>query len=481
MKRYSLTRRLIAIVLTVELLFAAGLTAIALLYERQQHLRTFDVMVRGRADSLLGAVQDAEDEADNVMLDPKTLDLQPQDLYEVRQDPDHTLGRSQRWTPLLAQALREGHRGTDFHFAGKVYRGQILHGTRYIDQEDNNPGIARPVTIFYAAPLRPVEEALLSATKFLVISNSLLLIATAAVLWLLMRRGIAPLRDLEQAAAAISSSSWQFRAPPSAHQIEELAVLAEALEAAMRRVEHSFRQQQRFLHDAAHELKTSVSIVKSSLQLLSSRSRSREEYALGLAVCVSDLVRLEDLVQRMLMLARLEQPTPAGDLAGETNVSESLTEVATQLGPNAELRGVTLQVDAGNQITASISHEDFSVLSTNLAMNALQNTPPGGSVMLRLGCVDNNAKLEVIDTGKGIAPEDLPHVFDRFYRGDLSRSRRTGGSGLGLSICKAIVDLRQGSISVASQPASGTHVTVLLPRTPSAAESRLQETFSQQG
>ncbi|MGC2160291.1 MAG: HAMP domain-containing sensor histidine kinase [Silvibacterium sp.] len=477
MKTYSLSRRLIVTVLLVETLLALCTTGIALLYERHQHMRTFDVMLRGRADSLLGAVQDAEDEADNVMLAPKSLDLQREDLYQVREPSGRVLGQSPEWNGQLDDDFREGRHGHNFRFLGHAYRGIVLRGVRQVDQSDDKPGIARPVIIDYAAPLTPVWRAMTDAARFLLLSNFLVLLLTGITIYFLLRRGMAPLEVLAAQAAAMAPPSWEFEAPEQALAVAELAVLARALEAAMRRLGDSFNQQRTFVNDAAHELKTAVTIVKSSLQLLDSRPRSLDEYRCGLASCLADCARLEDLVQKLLTLARLEQSS-AGELAssGHTDLSESLRTIAAQMDPLATLREINLKLTLEDNLQVLLPREECENLAFNLTLNALQHTPRGGGVTLRAATAEGTVRMEIEDTGEGIDPNDLPFIFNRFYRGDRSRARTSGGTGLGLAICKAIVDAYGGKIEIASEPGRGTRVSVVLPE--AAAPAHLHAIFS---
>jgi signal transduction histidine kinase len=480
MKPYSLTRRLVVTVLLVELVLAAAATGLALLYERQQNLHSFDLMLRGRADSVLGAVQDAEDANDSVMLDAKALDLSQGDLYEVRNESGRVIGSSPKWDKQIEHEVGAQGKSHDFRWNGRWYRGFALHGVRQIDADDKSPGIARPVVIFYASSLKPFWVAMSHAAKFLVISNFLILLFTAGTLLILLRRGMAPLQELAGAAAKISSNSLRFRAPPNAFAVEELAVLAHALESAMSRMERAFLQQQVFVHDAAHELKTAVSIVKSSLQLLTSRKRTAADYERGLETCLSDCARMEDLVQKLLLLARTDEPREGTTFAAKTDVSDCLREVASQMRPLASVRGVDLIVQTVEGAAARIAYDDCSTLAINLTLNALQHTPAGGQVTLQARVQNGTAGFEVEDNGEGISAEDLPRIFDRFYRGDPSRSRNTGGAGLGLAICKALVEATGGEIQITSEVGRGTTVAVMLP---SADEQRiapsLQETFSE--
>ncbi|MDR5729078.1 MAG: HAMP domain-containing sensor histidine kinase [Terriglobia bacterium] len=464
MKTYSLTRRLIVTVLLVETLLAICTTGVALLYERHQHLQTFDVMLRGRADSLLGAVQDAEDNSDNVMLAPNSIDLRRDDLYQVREPSGRVLGQSPQWDNQLQGQFSESVRGKNFRFRNHKYRGLVLHGVRQVDQNNDHPGISRPVIIDYAARLKPIEHDLADAGRFLLLSNSLVLLLTGIALYFLLRRGMAPLESLAAQAAAISPPSWDFQAPQQTLAVSELAVLARALESSMRKLADSFNQQRTFVNDAAHELKTAVTIIKSSLQLLDSRPRSVEEYRRGLQSCLVDCERLEELVLKLLTLARLEQ-SAVSELAprGQTNLSEALREIAIQLDSLATLRGIRVQLNLNENVDALLPPEECETLAFNLVLNALQHTPSGGNVTLSTEATETTARMTIEDTGEGIDPADLPFVFNRFYRGDRSRARTTGGTGLGLAICKAIVDAYGGTIEIRSEPGRGTRLCVTVP------------------
>lgn len=470
MKRpYSLTRRLVVTVLLLEMALALSTAATTLLYDRRQRLRTFDIMLGGRADSLLGAVQDAEDAGDNVMLDSKALDLGGDDLWEVRYPSGRIVASSPHWVPAMEAGFDPNGGGRNFRLPGpwrqgQDYRGVLLHGVRQIDQGDSSPGISRPVIIFYASSLRPFTHSMAEAANFLLIANSLLMLLTGAVLFFVVPRGLKPLEELCGAAAAITPRSWEFRAPASALEVKELSVLAKALDSAMLRLQQSVRQQQTFVDDAAHELKTAVTVVKSSLQLLGSRPRSAGEYAAGLETCLADCERMEELVQRMLLLARFERfDTAAEGLPGAADLSCRVREACLQAETMAELRGVRLLVETSASALVPLPPEACDTLAANLIVNALQHTPHGGEVRVRVEVNAGAATLTVEDTGCGISPGELPRVFERFYRGDPSRSRRTGGTGLGLAICKAIADSRGGAIEIESEPGAGARVVVRLP------------------
>ena len=476
MKPYSLRRRLIAAVLVLECGLLAAFAVATHIYLWRSHIHAFDEMVRGRADSLLGQVHDAEDPADNVAIDTEALDLRRADLWMARDDGGRILAQSAGWSRDVLRAFGSRQDAHSFRVQGKMFRGLVLHGVRQIDAEDGSPGIARPVTIDYAAPLQPVDAAMARATRFLVIASLSFLLLTAGGLAWLLRLGLAPLDELSQAAAGITPRHPRFDPPESARSARELAVLAAALESATRRLEEAFVRQQVFVNDAAHELKTAVTIIKSSLQLLASRPRSAQEYARGLEACLTDCARMEELVQRMLQLARFEREPVTSSAA--CNVAEVARDVATQMERLAEIRQVAVRVLAPESALAPLEEDACASLLANLMLNAVQHTPAGGAVIAKVEAGES-ITVEVRDTGRGIAPEDLPRLFERFWRGDHSRARSTGGAGLGLSICKAIVDSCGGGITVSSRLGEGTCVTVRLPRTGLAAAVRELSTVGQ--
>lgn len=461
MKRYSLRRRLLVVVLALEIALALGISFATLFFTRHEQVRAFDLRLQGRADSLLGAVQDSEDAADNLKLDPRALDLGHHDLWMVQGEGRRVIARSSNWEAADMAAFQGRHPHT-FRIHGAYYRGMVMHGIRVVDAGDASNGIKRPVTIYYAASLHHVHEALVDASQFLLLANGVLLLVTGSLLILFLRRGLAPLDHLNRAASKLDPEQPLFRTPADVAEVDELRALAGTLEGATLRLDESFKQQQMFLHNAAHELKTAVTIVKSSLQLLASRPRTPAEYKEGLAACLADSDRMGELVQSMLLLARLEQNATPSEAA--CNLGDEVQEVATQLATTAESRGVGVKLEAAGEAWAPLECDAASTLISNLLMNALQHSPAGTEVRVTTGMDGDEVALTVEDEGEGIRPEDQPHVFERFYRGDSSRARTTGGTGLGLAICKAIAESCGGSIAVASTPGKGTRMTVKLPR-----------------
>jgi signal transduction histidine kinase len=472
-KTYSIIRRLIVTVLLIELVAAVCVTGVALLYERHAHFRAFDVLLRGRADSMLGAVQDAEDANDNVMLDGTEVTVPADDVYQVIDAGGHILGRSANWTELKAsdesnRGKREATRvGDEYYFQAKIndhtYRVIRMQGLRIVDPGDKGGGIRRYVTVYYGSSVRRVWGAVLRAVGFYAISSLLVLACTGILMSWLLNRGLAPLRELAMSASNISATSWSFLPPDNAREARELAPLVTVLEGVLNGLERSFAQQRRFVGDAAHELKTSVAVIKSSLQLLGMKERSAEEYRTGLERCLTDSARMEGIVAQMLHLARIEESEGHDSTPPQSALLSCLQEVVQELETISKARGVPILIEGDRTLLVSVDAEQLKLLCTNLLLNAIQHSPPNFAITVMIRREGAFAEMTFSDYGDGIAPEDLPHIFERFWRGDPSRSRKTGGTGLGLAICKAIVDKFDGEISIESSLNNGTKAVVRFP------------------
>ncbi len=461
MNTRSIVRDATAMVLAVELVCGVVLCGTAILHERHARYHEIEEMVRGSADSLVGAVQDAEDPEDHVTVNPEEFQPRHGDLYAAYA-PDHQLiGASSDAARALTPQAEDGF--SKLRFNGHTYRIYQREAMRIIDRyETGGAGLRRPFTVVYAMPMDHIWNEILEATQFYVLFSTTLLALTAVLMVALLRRLLRPLNELAASANAIDERSLEFAAPASTVRIRELRPVADAITQSMTRLHHAFALQRRFVSDAAHELKTAVAVVRSSVQLLSLRARSAEQYQSGLDRILADNARVEELVARMLTLAHYEElPASAGSAC---RLDEQAQIALDALGSIADLRSVSLRVQCETECAVRISAEAAQTLLSNLVMNALEHSAPGSEVVVRLAQADAACiALEVCDTGSGIAPESLPHVFERFFRDDPSRSRRTGGAGLGLAICKSIVERADGTIRIESSRGAGTRVIVTLP------------------
>ena len=464
-RHISITSRLVVTVLLLELLSAVALIGAITVHERHVQLKAFDASLLAGAESLMGAVQDKEDEADNVMLDMRSVQLGRDAAFRVEDERGRVLG-SAGDPPGLETPSSDVPAFRNVDVGRHGYRFVVLRGLRIVDPGEPNGGVRHSITVVYGTRTGHMWHEVIEAIRFFAIATALLLGATGLLMAWLVRRGLSPVYELAREAERISSRDWRFDAPVSAKNTRELQSLAAALEAALERVQRSFEQQRRFTNDAAHELKTDVAIVKSSLQLLSMNKRTAEEYSRGLALSLEDFTRLEMTVQKMLTLARLERP-PERNNAEATRPSSSLRDIfedaVSQCKPLAELKAIEVNLDFSADARVPIDSRDALLLCSNILLNALQHSPDGAAIQIALTVDEDVARLTLQDRGEGISEKDLVHILEPFYRGDPSRSRKSGGTGLGLSICKAICEAAGGSIEVANGIAGGVLVTVKLP------------------
>jgi signal transduction histidine kinase len=445
------------IVLSAELLCAIAFSGTALWHERHARIRAFDVMLQGRSDSLLGAIQDAEDPDDNVTIDPVELKIPGVDVYAVYNLGGRLLGASK--DAPIELATRQANGFSNRMSGGRGYRVLQRDAMRIIDRPENGgAGLRRPVTIVYAAPTRHVWHEVFEAASFYAAVSVMLLAITAGFLVVSLRSVLHPIEELAVHAGNVSKNSLHFEAPESALRVRELAPLARTLSETIGSLRKAFENEQRFVGDAAHELKTAVAVVRSTIQVLMMRSRSQKEYTVGLERLLQDNQRVEDLVARMLTLARMDQQLETETLTAD--LVEAVEVSFGNLASYAEAHSVTLKFRAERGVMVHLSAEKAEVLVSNLVVNAIQYSRAGAEVGVEIERVDERAVMYVRDTGTGIAAEALPHIFERFYREDSSRSRETGGAGLGLAICRSIVQSAGGTISVESVPDVETVATI---------------------
>jgi signal transduction histidine kinase len=463
MKTTSIVRRATVSVLAIEIFCAICFAGTAVWHEREIRFRALDVTLQGRSDSLIGAVQDAEDPEDRVKVDPAEFSPPPTDVYAVYSPNRQLVGSS--LSPGLEVIAQRGDGVRSITAGGHRYRVLEREALRIIDREETGGvGLRRPVTVIYAIRTDRLWHGVMEAVRFDVLLSLGLLCATAILIVYLLRELLKPLSELAEQAASIHASTLQFSPPASALQARELKPLAQALSQTMARLRLAFEAERRFINDAAHELKTAVAVVRSSIQVLSMRTRSVEEYQSGLDRVLSDNRRVEDLVASMLTLAYFEADAQVEPT--EIDLGQAIEAVAQGLSTYAESCGISVRSNIESETLVRLTPASVHVLASNLIMNAIQYSFAGSDVLVTVCREASNEPatiLKVKDCGAGISPESLPHVFERFFREDPSRSRNTGGVGLGLAICKNIVEKAGGSIQIQSVKGQGTTVTVSFP------------------
>jgi heavy metal sensor kinase len=288
---------------------------------------------------------------------------------------------------------------------------------------------------------------------------AVLVLGLAGGFWL-ASRAIHPIEDISATAVKISAGNLSQRISVGDTE-SELGRLASVLNSTFARLEAAFAQQARFTADASHELRTPVSVMLTQTQTALSRPRTEAEYREALEACQRAAQRMRKLTASLLELARLDagQDTIRVERLDLARVAAECVEM---LRPLATERDIVIHSDLAAAECRGDAERIAQVI-TNLVSNAIHFNRDRGEVRVSTRTENGAAILTVSDSGPGIPVEDLPHIFERFYRVDKSRSGAQGRTGLGLAICKAIVDSHHGSIDVKSQPGAGSTFNVKLP------------------
>jgi heavy metal sensor kinase len=278
--------------------------------------------------------------------------------------------------------------------------------------------------------------------------------------WWAATRAIKPIDKISEAAQKIASGDLSSRILH--HETEsELGRLAAVLNSTFERLDAAFHEQARFTIDVSHELRTPVAVVLSQAQMALNRERSAAEYKETIEACQRAAQRMRRMIEALLQLARLD--------AGQESMQRQPFDLAAAARESAEML-MPLAAERGLKIETSLApatcmgdSEKIGQVITNLVSNAIQYSKNEGTIRVSTEVQGGMAICRVADNGIGIPPEDLPRIFDRFYRVDKSRSREKGGTGLGLAISRAIVNAHSGVIEAESVPGQGSTFAIRLP------------------
>jgi heavy metal sensor kinase len=279
--------------------------------------------------------------------------------------------------------------------------------------------------------------------------------------WFLSRKSLRPIDKITETTKRITASNLSERLPFQGSD-DDLDRLVTTINQMMERLEESFQKLSRFTADAAHELRTPLAALKGETEVLLSRKRSSEDYQEALTNNLERLDFLTKLVNDLLILTQADEGKTSLKIEN-LNFSELLKELYEAFNIVAIQKKIDFTFSAPEEVLINGDRIKLKQLFSNLIDNAIKYTSEGGNVSLIIQPGKDQITVILKDTGIGIPSDDLPHIFDRFYRVDTSRSRLSGGVGLGLSICQWIVKAYHGAIDVKSQPDQGTTFTVTLP------------------
>ncbi|TAJ99965.1 MAG: HAMP domain-containing histidine kinase [Chloroflexota bacterium] len=348
------------------------------------------------------------------------------------------------------------------------YRAPSAFGDYFVEVTLSNPYTYRATAI-------ATTTGLLAIIGLVALAVSI--VAAAA----LARRFTTPLRRLTEASRGLAEGDLARRVPtdaPTAGSLE-LTELALQFNAMADRVQESVdiirrdRDRSRdFLADVSHELRTPIAAIRTFNELLQEHAgEDPDARAEFLEASAAQIERLDWLAQNLLELSKLDSGLVLLDLRPE-DLRATVEQAVEQAGTAARRRGVDLAIALPDR-PLRIRHDPVRVgqVVANLVGNAIKFTPRGGRIRVDVSATSDGARIEVVDTGVGIAPDELPRIFERFYRGTRASEARGSGSGLGLAIVRSIVEMHGGSVSVESHLGSGSTFTVTLPSSPRTADA----------
>jgi len=363
--------------------------------------------------------------------------------------------------------------GTFENFADTPFDEDALNGSRPIYRDINgNEAHIRVLSVplkqgehiiavlQVASSLEVVDAARMNLIKVLSILWVVAVLFSGIVVWFTLGQTLKPLGAITDTVEQINrADDLSRRIPYQGPEDDEIGNLVGSFNQTLERLETLFTSQQRLLADVSHELRTPLTVIKGNVDLMRRMKKLDDESMISID---QEAGRLTRLVGGLLLLAQAETGKLALNLK-RVELDLLLTEVFQEMSILAGSK-VHLRLNEIDQAYVNGDRDRLKQVFINLVANAIQYTPQGGDVFLSLETIGGQARLIVRDTGPGIPAEDLPHIFERFYRAEKSRTRReTTGFGLGLSIANWIVERHGGRIEVNSQEGKGTTFAIWLP------------------
>ncbi len=353
----------------------------------------------------------------------------------------------------------------------RALKGEITYETVKLSREHYIRVITMPVIrnnnlvnlIQVGTALKGVQDTLKNLRIFLFTAIPGVLILSTVGGRFMATRALKPVKEITQTAQNISHGADLSKRIPMPEVEDEIGTLANTFNEMMDRLEKSFSRARQFSSDASHELRTPLTVLKGQSELVLSKNRSKREYQEVLSSNLEEINYMSRILEDLLILSKGDE----GEISLESEPVELgpiIEEVSKQAEVLAEEKGVHIILAYLEPVMIVGDAHRLKQMIWILIHNAVKFTPEGGEIKITLQDLDDTVYFTIKDTGIGIPETDLPKIFDRFYRVDKARSRQEGGSGLGLSICKYIVDRHQGSIDVESRIGEGTKFKIRFPK-----------------
>jgi heavy metal sensor kinase len=388
--------------------------------------------------------------------------LQSSDLYvELGEDtPDQVRAALQSREPTWK--IRKNAQGTSY-----LIRSGVVY---------SNDKLRVPYFVAIGRPLTDNEKVIRKLTQIYVFLMPVMIFGGCLLGWLIAGRALTPVTQVAQAAQRISGSNLSLRIP-SRGAGDELDYLIETFNRMIERLESSFNQIRQFSTDVSHELRTPITAIRGQLEVALFTAKDIDQYREAMLNSLEDIERLSQIVRALLLLSQAE----SGQVAlhkSRLDLSTSARDIIDQFQIPAEEARIRLIAELPAKCYAEVDRVQIERMLSNLISNAVKFTPPGGKVTVSLQPSSDRIDIIVADTGRGIAPEHLPHVFDRFYQAPDPDGHAERGLGLGLSFVSWIAKAHGGSIEVESELNKGSRFIVSLPIPETAPEPMAVEAGS---
>ncbi|HEV3058100.1 MAG TPA: ATP-binding protein [Vicinamibacterales bacterium] len=443
-------------ILAVTLALVAGLAWLAM---RVSLYSAIDADLRDRAVAAAGNLDQEVRQHGRGDLPAHLLEHAGGDAWQIRASDGTWLYRTpaaaENDTPLsLAPPGRRGAELSNIAVGRSRFRAAAAASAT--DDE------GRTYTVQLLEPLDPVDNALAWFARTMALASPVLLVVACGGGYWISGRALSPVDRITRTAQVITAQNLSDRIP-IAGAGDELQRLTITLNGMLDRLEGAFERIAQFTADASHELRTPVAFIRTTADVLLRRPRNDDEWRDGVREIQSESARMTELLDNLLTLARADAGSERCVLE-PVDLNDLVAEACRAPAALAQLKGLTF---AAPKSAPTIEVRGDALLLLRLFVilldNAVKYTSTGGQIVVAVEAGTDAAVVVIRDTGIGMSEEDVPKIFDRFYRSDKARSRDSGGSGLGLAIARWIVDVHRGSIVVQSRLGAGSEFRVTLP------------------
>lgn len=323
-----------------------------------------------------------------------------------------------------------------------------------------------PIVVFLQVPAGEISEAISAVRMNILVPLLFSLLAVAVILYIISRKMALPLLQMNRAALKLANGDFSTRVPVSSH--DEVGQLAVSFNFMVDQLEQWENNRQEFLTNVSHELRSPLTTLRGFIVAMNDKIIPEEKYSHYLQLCDFEVQRLQRLVHDLLDLARIQNGFDVFRFR-PVNVRETMEEVLELLKSPIDRKEIELQIIVPSPevepVLAYLDPDRFAQIMQNLVYNAIQFSPRGSLITVALEALEEEVIIYVRDTGIGMNSEELSQIWERFYKADESRSlRNDGGTGLGLTIVKHLVNGMKGSIQVQSRLGEGTEFRIHFPR-----------------